>query len=104
MEINIYSDYKLKIQTDYTYISENSTPNDVIYNDDSVYKETVLNGGMLLDLIGNYLILEYISKIEINNNKVIIEKFNPDSGEYSTRKITIIERKINNELMDKKSR
>lgn len=88
--INIYEDYKIKVWTKYNYISqEDSTPNDIVFSEADDYTEEVVNGGMLLEIVRLKLSDSDISSFSFIRNEIIIENFDPTSGECSTTVIKL---------------
>lgn len=96
MKVDIYSKYKVKVYSKWSYISEeDSEPGDIVFKKDKYEKEHILYGSELLNIIGKDLLDNNISELSAKGNKIIIEIFNPSTGESETTKIEI--ERINNE-------
>lgn len=102
MNINIYSTYNVKIYCKGCYISEDSTPDDIIFSSDEGYQEKVMFGHDLIDYLGSKMRENDIFSINIlenvnyaHANEVDLEYFNPNSGESSEITIFITPVKVN---------
>lgn len=88
MRIDIYSKYKVKVYSEWSYIStEDSEPGDIVFREDKHTKEYTMDGGRFLDFLGKKLLDNDTSEFLIKDNKITIETFNPNTGEGSTTKI-----------------
>lgn len=90
MTIDVYSDFKIKVKSEYNTISqEDSMPNDYVFSKDCDYTEEIVNGGVLLEILRFKLSNSDISEISIKGNNIKIENFDPSSGESSTIEMNI---------------
>lgn len=91
MRMDIYSKYKVKLYSECGYISEeDSEPGDIVFKKDKYEKEHILCGGELLEIIGKKLIDNETNEVKIEDNKIIIiETFNPNTGEGGTTRMEI---------------
>lgn len=89
MRIDIYSKYKVKFYSKCSYIStEDSEPGDIVFKEAKYTKEYTMDGGRFLDFLGKKLLDNDTSEFLIEDNKIIIiETFNPNTGEGCTTKI-----------------
>ena len=85
MNIDIYSNYKVK----YNYYGaeideENSTYEDITFKRFNYENSVIENGGILAERIARYIEQTDFHEITINDNLITIEFFNPSNGEAST--------------------
>lgn len=82
MNIDIYSEYKVYYCTDGCRISqENSTPNDIAFDDFEYNSEFHWRGGKLLEEIAKKLNQDYLQDFSIIDNKIRFSYFNYNIGE-----------------------
>lgn len=88
MSIGVYSDYKIKVTTEYSYINqEDSEPDDYVYSKDRNYTEEIVNGWALLNIISMELSSDETVNITIKGNTIVINKFCPHDGTGSDTEI-----------------
>lgn len=96
MNIDIYSKYKVRFLNSGAYISqEDSTPNDIAFTHYEDYKEEIIDGGKLLEIIRHRLDDAYLQELSVINNIIRIEIFNYMNGE-NDKYIMVIERYLGN--------
>ena len=82
--INIFEDYKVTKRIKGASISqEDSTPTDIYFNHYDETEEIILNGGKLIDELMYRMQFEFMS-LEVKDDEIIIEQFNPSNGEGDT--------------------
>lgn len=82
MNIDIYSKYKVRFLNSGAYISqEDSTFDDIVFNDYEDDKEEIIDGYKLLDIIKYRLNDSYLQELSIIDNTIRIETFNYMNGE-----------------------
>ena len=96
MNIDIYSNYKVRFLSNGAYISqEDSTPDDIVFTKYENDEELILDGGKLLDIIKCKLNNSYLQEFSVIDNTIRIEIFNYMNGE-SDKYIIVIERYLEN--------
>lgn len=91
MNVNIYEEYVVEIFDKGSYISEDSTPGDIVFSKYSEAKAFVWNGGKLIDYIAKLCRDEYIQSIVViedtapyplqDTTDIEFNFFNPSNGE-----------------------
>ena len=90
MNIDIYTNYKIRYKnTGFAIDEENSLPNGVMFRNINYDKTFIENGGNLINRIAKYMLDDECQEIKIENNRVIIEFFNPFFGESNTIELEI---------------
>lgn len=91
LDICSYANYKVYERLEYSYIDEeNSFPGDIIYyGKQKSTQEYIINGGLLLQKIGEHLQDNNICGIVTYKGKIKIEKFNPMEGTGTTMELSI---------------
>lgn len=92
MEIDIYSKYYVLVETEFTYVdAETSEPNDWNYVTDSGRYDFYCNCKELIDFLFKKINDEFFSDLRIKENQdlIIINTFNPNTGEGDKIKIYI---------------
>ena len=85
MEFNIYNKYKVKVINNYSYQDpETSTPRDISFSEGYDESERIDEGGDFAAALASCLLDKDFSEINFEDNKIIIEFFDPTSGESST--------------------
>lgn len=80
MNINAFGKYRVDFQNNYTYISDKEF-NEYTYSEDKEEWTKDIEGGELMNLIGNLLIdSEVIDISDANENTISITMFNPMDG------------------------
>lgn len=84
MNINIYSEYEVRIlNKSITLSEENETKYDNIFNDEIYVDYITMNGGKLLEKIKHLLDDNYLCEFNIVSNKLHFDYFNYNTGESS---------------------
>lgn len=92
MSIDIYSNYKVRFLSNGAYISqEDSTPDDIVFNEYENDEELIIDGGRLLDIIKVKLNNNYLQEFSVIDDTIRIETFNYMNGE-SDKYIMVIEK------------
>ena len=90
MNIDIYSIYKIEIESEYNYLSEeNESIYDNIFETEKIKNKDIINGGALIDVIKLNISRDYIDNIYIKDNTIKISTFNFNTGETSSVKLKI---------------
>lgn len=85
LDINIYGNYKIHIKYEYSYISqEDSTPDDIVFKEESGEQTITKNGGDFLKCLANEIKNSCFQSLNIKNNIIIVELFNPNTGDNGT--------------------
>lgn len=85
MEFNIYNKYKVKVINNYSYQDpETSTPGDISFSEGCDESERIDEGGDFASALACCLLDKDFSGITFGDNKIIIEFFDPTSGESGT--------------------
>ena len=85
MEFNIYNKYKVKVINNYSYQDpETSTTGDIDFSEGCDESERIDEGGDFAASLACCLLDKDFSEITFGDNKIIIEFFDPTSGESST--------------------
>lgn len=89
MTIDIYSNYNVTIEMQYSCIDEeSSTPGETFFKNDNSKSKIQMNAGKIIDLLENKLSEDYILEIKFKENQIILQYFNPLNGEGSDETIT----------------
>ena len=82
MNIDIYSEYKIYYCTDGCRISqENSTPNDIVFDNFEYDSEFQWRGGKLLEEIAERLNQDYLQDFSMIDDKIKFSYFDYNTGE-----------------------
>lgn len=85
LDINIYGNYKIHIKYEHSYISqEDSTPDDIVFKEESGEQTITKNGGDFLKCLANEMKNSCFQRLNIKNNIIIVELFNPNTGGNGT--------------------
>lgn len=94
ISIDIYGEYKVTFLNSGAYISqEDSTPDDIVFNNYENSEEKIIDGSKLLDIIKRELNDRYLQGFSIIDNTIRIETFNYYNGE-NNKYIMIIEKHL----------
>ena len=85
MEFNIYNKYKVKVINEYSYQdSETSIAGEINFSEGCDESERIDEGGDFASNLASCLLDKDFSGITFGDNKIIIEFFDPTSGESGT--------------------
>lgn len=81
MNINIFQNYKVRINTKSSYVSqEDSTPTDWAYKTIDGKTEQVIDGGLLIQCLYKYFRDRCFMSVDFEENSIHIELFDPMNG------------------------
>ena len=86
MGICVFCNYKIKIENNFSYISDYEF-NEPTYDHGTEVFEKIIGGGELMEMIAKELNDEEVITFFSNDNMILIEKFNPHDGTGSDIKI-----------------
>ena len=87
---DIYSKYYVLVEKEFTYVdAETSTPDDWVFKTDKIRTDFYCDCSKLLDYIMNLINDEYFSDVRFKDDKIVINTFNPLTGEGGCVKIYI---------------
>ena len=85
MNINIYSKYEIEVRSTGAYIDqENSMPGDYAFNHFDDKSHIYMSGGQIVDMLAGNMQRNDFSEINFKGNEIIIDFFDPLTGEACT--------------------